>query len=205
MNDVVLKINSAIKESKSLIPLSEYPYWNYVTQIFNYTRSYDLALIFCNKLFNEIENRRDQFSENEYSNKLCLIYTYELLNLYKLDLWDDFVTNWDNIFQNVKYGHIYSLSKKSDKEILPYIISETEQSIVVHFLWGIHLKRKAVDRKILKRNCGMKIGNLLHAKQSELTDAEIMERFEWMLNYRTSGVYNFDPPASSQQKRRRGN
>ena len=115
MNDVVLKINSAIKESKSLIPLSEYPYWNYVTQIFNYTRSYDLALIFCNKLFNEIENRRDQFSENEYSNKLCLIYTYELLNLYKLDLWDDFVTNWDNIFQNVKYGHIYSLSKKSDK------------------------------------------------------------------------------------------
>ena len=38
---------------------------------------------------------------------------------------------------------------------------------------------------------------------SDLTTEEVKERFEWIINFRTTGEYDYDPPASRLQEKRK--
>ena len=189
--------------NKSLIDLMEYPLWNYVTQVFNYTRAYADALTFCSKMYDELQKSKSRFSDSEFNSKICSLYLFELLCLFKLDRWDDFMDNWNSIFRNVKVSNKYSKRVKDKPEIQDFILGEDQTAIFVHFLWGIHSKKKSVERKIQKRNAGKKIGNLLHEQQCELSSQEILERFDWIVKYRSTGEYDFSPPALRQKLKRK--
>lgn len=204
MNETeIAVVTSFLKEKNSLLGLMEYPLWNYVTQVFNYTRAYDDALTFCHRIFEELETHKDEFSEDKYNRKMSSLYLFELLCLFKLDRWDDFMENWKNIFSNVKIANTYSKSVKYKPEIQEFILGESRDFIFVHFLWGIRSKKESIERKIRKRNAGGKIGNLLHDQQSSLTSEEILERLNWIVKFRSTGEYDFDPPASRQRQKQR--
>ncbi len=70
----------------------------------------------------------------------------------------------------------------------------------LHFLYGLKNRREVIQRKIDRRERGKKLGNLYHARQSDLTEAELQERVDWLLKFFSSGIYDFDPPASRRNR-----
>ena len=65
-----------------------------------------------------------------------------------------------------------------DPRLTPFILGEQGGVMRVHFLY-LTLHRKAViERKLDRQRRGGKLGNLQHAPQDELSDAEIRKRFE---------------------------
>ncbi|MBU2530444.1 MAG: hypothetical protein KKD35_05335 [Elusimicrobia bacterium] len=204
MNEIIIKTTETfLKKKKSLLSALEYPTWNYITQTFDYIRAYEDALIFAANLLQELEKNRDKFSQKKYEENIFFIYFFVFTNLDKLDRWEDYLDSWERVLRNVKVGHKYPLDIKREVGITPYIIKESNDAIYVHFLWSLKPRKELIERKLEKKRKGKKIGNLLHAQQSELTTEEIKERFEWIVNFRSTGVYDYDPPASRQKERKR--
>ena len=204
MNDIILKTaESYIKGKKALLSALEYPTWNYITQTFDYTRSYEDGIIFSAKILQELENNKDKFSKKEYENKIWLIYFFVFKNLYKLDQWENYLESWEKVLKNVRVGFILPKDKLSEINIEEYILDIDETTIYVHFLWNLKDQKETVKRKLEKKQSGKKIGNLTHQQQSDLTKEEIRERFDWIINYRTTGEYNYEPPASKQYDKRK--
>jgi len=204
MNEIILKTaESYLKGKKDLLLALEYPTWNYITQTFDYTRSYEDGIIFAAKILQELENNKDKFSKKEYESKIWLIYFFVFKNLYKLDQWENYLESWEKVLKNVRVGFIYSKDKLSEEGIEEYILDINETTIHIHFLWNLIDQKEAVKRKLEKKRNGKKIGNLTHQQQSDLTGEEIKERFDWIINYRITGEYNYDPPASKQYEKRK--
>jgi hypothetical protein len=204
MNELVkTEIASILRGRKSLLSALDYPVWNYITQTFDYTRAYDQALLFSTNLLKELERQKEKIPPKEYNRHLCHIYGFLLKNLDKLDRWEDYLELWDKILLNIKAGTKYVKEKRHQEGIEAYIMQEEHEYIYVHFLWSQKHRKEVIERKIAKKKSGRRFSNVLHERQNDLTAEEVRERLEWIINFRTTGVYDFNPPASRQRAKRR--
>lgn len=202
MNDFIEKYCGTFFQNKtSLISVFNGDTWNYLMQTFDYTRSYEDGLVFLTKLLGEIEKEKDSLSKEHYEKCIELTY-YKLLDyLDKLDRWEEYLEAWERIFQNVKIGLTYSNTVLSRSGISPFILKVDKSYVHIHFLWMGHSRKERIERKLEKKRAGRYPGKL-HEQQSELTPKEIKERFDWMVKFRTAGIYDLDPSASRQRKKR---
>ncbi len=60
----------------------------------------------------------------------------------------------------------------------PSILADVPGGLTVHFLHGLRCRREVVRRKIDRRSRGARLGNLRHARQSDLTEEELRKRVE---------------------------
>jgi len=189
---------------KKILWLLSYPNWNKVLQVIDYTRSYEVGLQTGLNILKILENNIDQIPSKKYKDYIKTIYLFILQNLDKLDLWEEYLSAWEGILKNTNLSMTYSKESKKfhGKEFESFILSEDANYIYVNILWTLSHRKKIIERKLAKKKKGTKIGNLLHKKQEELSLKEIQERYNWIIKFVETGVYDFDPPASRQQKRR---
>jgi hypothetical protein len=204
MNELAKRTAESFLNGKApLLSALEYPTWNYIIQTFDYTRSYEQGLAFATKLFEELEKQEKQIPREKLEKHLQLIYHFVFKNLDKLDRWGDYLALWETVRENVKIYISYPKTSRNEEGIAAYITREGSKSIYVHFLWSMRHRKVVIERKVEKKKSGAKLDNLLHEQQGDLTPEEVRERFEWIKNFRMTGLYDFDPPASRQRARRR--
>ncbi len=135
------------------------------------------------------EKNKDNFDEKEYAEHIILIYSAIWHCLDCLDRWEEYIDSWEKIFGSLHYSYTFSYSpSKSTKDINTgyyediekYIITESAGTYCVHFLYYQSNRKKIIEQKLRKKRAGKKIGNLLHARQEDLSDEEINTRYERM-------------------------
>lgn len=168
-------LGAYFKDKTSLLTVLDGTIWNYTMQVLDYTRSYEYGLEILTKLLGEVEKEKDSLEIKIYERCLHLIYWKLLDFLDKLDRWEEYIEAWERIYKNVKInGKTF--------QVAPW-------------------RKRCIEGKLEKKRAGKYPGKL-HEQQSELTPEEVQERYEWMMKYRTTGIYDFNPPASRQRKKR---
>lgn len=54
----------------------------------------------------------------------------------------------------------------------------------VHFLWPTVHRKELIERKVERRRCGQKLGNVMHATQDDLSSDELRARLAWVARQR---------------------
>ena len=181
----------------------EYPIWNYITQTFDYTRSYEQALAFSTRLLAELEKNRAVIPPKKLGKYLFLVFHFVFRNLDKLDRWEDYLALWNKL-ENIRLTSAPTMDDDKADNFHSMILQEETFRAFELLLKYLDYRKAVIVRKLEKSRHGAKLGNLFHEKQADLTREEIRERFEWIINFRMTGVYHFDPPASRQRRMRRG-
>lgn len=193
-------VNSFLNGRRPLLHALDYPIWNYITQTFDYTRSYEQGLAFSTRLLAELEKNRKVVPPKKLAEYLFRVFYFVFRNLDKLDRWDDYLALWNKL-ESIRS---VSVSNMDGAQSFHSIIFRDNTFRAFELLLKYLDYRKAVIvRKLEKKQRGAKLGNLFHEKQTDLTSEEIRERFEWIINFRLTGVYDFNPPASKQRRTRR--
>jgi hypothetical protein len=99
-----------------------------------------------------------------------------------LDKWEEYLDAWEKIRADTDFSMTYSKGSRDrhGKIIEPFILSEDDKTLYVHFLYPGH-RKKIIQRKLARKKAGKKLGNQFHARQDELTDGEIKHRFDCMV------------------------
>jgi hypothetical protein len=92
---------------------------------------------------------RDQLDEKQYLLNTWSLYYLTLGMLDKLDRWEDYLRVFAGVLADTRVGRMPSLPE--------------------------HRKR-VVERKIKRKRSGMKLGNVMHARQEDLSPSEIQDR-----------------------------
>ena len=166
-----------------------HPIIDLIRETIDYTRSYEAGLDAWLNLLSFAEQNKHSFAEKEYSEHITIIYSAILDCLDCLDRWEDYIQFWEKIFKSTNYSYTFSHSppkRKKDintgyyEDIEKYIIAESHGSYCVHFLYYKSNRKKIIEKKLKKLRDGKKVGNLLHARQEDLSDEEINARYEHM-------------------------
>ena len=78
-------VNSFLKGRRPLLNALDYPIWNYITQTFDYTRSYEQGLAFSTRLLAELEKNRKEIPPKKLGEYLFRVFYFVFRNLDKLD------------------------------------------------------------------------------------------------------------------------
>jgi len=192
-------VNSFLKRRRPLLQALEYPIWNYIIQTFDYTRSYDQGLVFAMRLLAELEKNRKDIPRNKFGKYLYCVWHFIFSNLDKLDRWEDYLLLWKKL-ESIRIVRARGTDEiDTGKSVL--VRDETIKAFETLFLFLDH-RKAVIERKLEKQKNGARLGNLFHERQTDLTTEEIRERFEWIMNFRLTGVYDFNPPASRQRRMR---
>ena len=161
-----------------------YPTWNYIRQAIDSTRSYEQGLDAALMLLYLAEEYGGLFSPKHHARQMMDLYWFILHILDKLDRWEDYLRLWNHIRQHTTYALTYTRSSREvhGSRIAPFIMREGTQSLYVHFLYPTSHRRSLIERKVARQRKGSRIGNLVHAKQSELTQEEIHRRLKWIID-----------------------
>ena len=179
--------------------------WNQFLQFVDYTRSFDRGLEIGFLLLTAHEHFREELATERAERNAALIYSFILRMLDKLDLWEEFVTAYDYLLEHTRlsFGGYYAEDSRPHhlgNGANPYILGDVPGGFRVHFLYGLGHRRSVIQRKIERRKEGKKLGNLYHARQSDLTEQELQDRVRWLLEFYSSGSYDFDQPASESKQ-----
>lgn len=183
-------VNKTIETFKLLFT---YPYWNYVTQAITYTRYYEEGLMFVEKLFCLLNNYKHLLTENECEDiDISLIY-FKLVLLDKSDRWMAFVDYFNQVRDEKCYTHTYSLDigdSHGNPPFKGYLIKKDKHYHYVHFLYQFSDRLEVIQRKIKRIKEGKKTDHLKHHSQSELSEEEIIRRFEWIFRLADEAIKN---------------
>jgi len=166
-----------------------YPLVNLIRETIDYTRSYEAGLETWLNFLDFAEKNKQYLNKKERDEYFKTLYSCILHCLDCLDRWEEYLDVWEKIFSNTDlyYTLSYSPQKSNEQintgyydEIEKYIISEAKGKYCVHFLYYQSNRKKLIEKKLAKKRAGKKIGNLLHARQEDLTDEERKRRYERM-------------------------
>lgn len=160
-----------------------YPMWNIIVETINRTRSYEAGLETGLTLLRYAEEFKKCFSRETHRDHLQTLYLFVLHNLDKLDKWEEYLDVWEKIRANTDFSITYSKdSRDRHGEIIePFVLSEDDKILYVHFLYTVFHRKKIIERKLARKQAGKNSGNQFHARQDELTDREIKHRFDCMV------------------------
>lgn len=180
----LIKVNALFKglTVEKFRQILSYPMWNLIVETIDSTRSYEAGLETGVTLLKYAEEFKKLFSREEYREYLQTLYLFILHNLDKLDKWEEYLDVWERIRANTDFSITYSKDSRCrhGKTIEPYLLSEDDKTLYVHFLYPGH-RKKIIERKLARKQAGKRLGNQLHARQDELTDEEIKDRFGRMV------------------------
>ena len=182
--DVLPKVN--LHKFKSLF---KHPNWNYIHQFIVTTRNYENGLIAILYLIDKLEIYKTKLTPKEYDNFGKSLYLFFLHLLDKADRWEDYLQVWEQLRNTAKFYNRYIKSAKysHSSEINQFILDETDDSLHIHFLYGTNYRKKIIEKKVLKKSEGKKLGNMYHSTIEELKDSEIKERIAWI-----NKIFNVD-------------
>lgn len=165
--------------------LLSYPTWNYFLQFVRMTRAYDEALGAGIHLLNLNEQYKNRLTQKEYDDHTQILYHLCLDMLDKLDRWDDYLFAFDHIWKERRFifrCHKKSLNEEFGDLLAKGVVSETEHYIYVHEFYLHILRKEVIERKILRREQGRKLGNMYHHRREDLSPEEVAYRKSWLEN-----------------------
>ena len=130
-------------------------YWGNLWNIISYTKAYSFGIEIALTLLKAYEKYSEHYSENERRKILILIY-YQFLNMLdKADMWEDFLINWDLIFnksiENKLFNAKYIESSREfhySRGAKEYLISDVEGGFILSFLYGLSHRKKLLKENI---------------------------------------------------------
>jgi hypothetical protein len=162
--------------------------WNRIRQGIVATRAYEAGIDTAFVLLRFTEQHLDELTPKEQNNNRVLLYGLILDCLDKLDRWEDYLDAWQQLRKNTSLEtnayakevvHNGPLAERSR----PFILRETDNYVFFHFLRNHCRRKELIERKLDRKRAGKKIGNLLHASPTELSEADVAERMrklkEW--------------------------
>lgn len=190
MNNLLANINrineydkSVVDDFKSLF-LSHANFMTLREMIIS-TRNYEVCLLMCDTFDRILSANQGAFTEEEALNIEKNIIKLRLLCLDKTDRWNQYVEYFDEVFSNKKY--YYNAPNEDDADWYDkYFIEANGDTYKIHFLYGDD-RYDVIQRKIAKSMKSKNLGNLKHRPQSELTDEQIEQRYNQVIEW--AGVF----------------
>ncbi|MCX6600767.1 MAG: hypothetical protein NT025_04300 [bacterium] len=171
-------VKTTLAEYRKIV---NYPAWNFYSQAFIRTRSYEQGLEGAMRLIELTREFRDQLSNREYNSNMASLWFFVLNMLDRLDRWEEYLAMWDRLRADTAFtwsGSTATLRRICGSELDPWVICENDKQVQVHFLWGTLRRKGIIEKKLLKSREGGKIRNMVHRKREELSEEEIQERFD---------------------------
>lgn len=160
--------------------LFDWSCWVYVEQIILRTRSYDEGLEFTERMEAYLEAYQGHLTQREYMQIDQQLIRLKLTLLDKADRWHAYVDLWDKLYKEKQYLLTYDRSR-DDPDFNRFVVKEDRYYKYVHFLYVGSHRYDLIKKKIQKLSEGKKVGNLMHRTQAELTDEEIEERYNFIM------------------------
>jgi hypothetical protein len=151
--------------------------WFSVQELIMATRDYDNALITVEALMQYLENKRDTFKKEQYERYDKKLITFRLNLLEVTDRWEEYVDYYNQILNDRPNYYVEYCLERNDP-IFNKFIRWTDKWHHVHFLYLYHYRYDTICRKLAKVQQRKRLGNLYHAKQSDLTDEELHQRYD---------------------------
>ena len=142
--------------------------WNRSLSALYDTRSYEAGLEGVRTLIGLTERFKEKVEPRRYERNLIRIALLELTCLDRLDWLQEYLDTW-NAWRSRPLPLFYKLSRQRDPRIRPFILEESNQSLVVHFLYLTWARKELIEGKI-----GRSFRR--HARQEDLTDGEMRDR-----------------------------
>ena len=165
-----------------------YPTWNFVQQAVASTRSYYEGLQAGMALAGFVEEHRDELSHLAFENAFRRLSLFILQMLDKSDQWEAYLETWESLRSSTEVALTYSPGALAyhGERIRPFVLGRSDGALLVHYLWPSLHRKELIERKLRRQQAGQRIGNMLHAKKSELSDAEISDRLAWVARWAAS-------------------
>jgi hypothetical protein len=146
--------------------LFSHPAWNRALSILYAARSYEAALKGARTLVTLTEHFKAELDPHQYERNLIRIALLELTCLDRLDRLAEYLEAWEG-WRIRRLALFYKLSRRGDPRIMPFVLEETDASLVVHFLYLTWGRKRNVEGKI-------GLGNFKrHARQEDLTEEDL--------------------------------
>jgi len=159
----------------------DYPGWNFYSQAFIRTRSYEQGLNGASRLIELTYEFKDMLSQREYNVNMVTLLSFSLDMLDRLDRWEEYLTTWDHIRKGTSFtwtASLETLRRMYGSKLDPWIIREDGTRVEVHFLFGSLRRKELIEKKLKKLREGGKLGNMVHRKREELSDEDVQQRFD---------------------------
>ncbi len=163
--------------------IMSYPVWNYIRQAVVSTRAYEEGLNVGLLLLYLTEEYHLQLNVKEYKKNSILLYCFILDMLDREDRWEEYLNAWEQIRENTNFAITYTMDARfhHGERMTPFILRMGPDFLYIHFLYTLLYRKEVITRKLNKKNSGGKTSNLLHARQEELSEAEIKRRLDWII------------------------
>ena len=161
--------------------------WGIAVELIVRTRSYKLGLHVGIALFQAVVERdHARLATGERERRLRRLYGLVLMMLDYLDRWEDFAELFDRLLRETRIatGGDYaehSLARHLANGAGPFLLGDAPGGFRLHFLYGLHHRRKVIERKIARKRAGRKTEHLRHATQEKLSDTELRRRVRWLM------------------------
>lgn len=166
--------------------LLRHPLWGLIAETLICTRSYEDGLRVADKLLELSERYRTRMAQEQYLTNVKSLLRFSLNMLDRLDRWDEYLKLWTELrgrtdLVDVIRNASTTLRRHYGSELDQWIIREDSSALHLQFLWATGSRRNLIEKKLHKQKTGGKLGNMRHARPSELTTEEIRQRYEFML------------------------
>ena len=157
-----------------------YPWWTLIRQAIVDTRSHDQGLAAGVQLFWHSERFRHLLPPHEIEQHVISLGFFVLDMLDRLDDWEGFLATWDLLRTQTVCAVIYEPAALAvhGQKLEPFILAGGVGTLRVHFLYLTLWRKAVIERKLARKRLGGKLGNMWHATQAELSDAEIRRRLQ---------------------------
>jgi len=159
------------------------PMWGLFFEVVHATRAYEKGLELARRLLSFQEHNLDKLSQGERDHNLKRLYRFILRMQDRLDRWEEYIVTWETIRANTSLTDTYSkgIREFAGSTLESFVLSEDGGRLHVHFLWSNLERKQTIERKLERKRSGRKTGNLFHRQGSELTEAEIQRRLDFVV------------------------
>jgi hypothetical protein len=165
-------------ERKFKVVLSD-PVWLSVQWLVMATRDYERALNTVGMLLHYLEIKKAAFKREVYEQYEMKLLDFLLKLLDKTDRWEEYVDIYNHILKERPfYCLTYSNERDNDPTFERFIRWTGRKFHHVHFLYVHHYRYEVICRKLDKARSGKRTGNLYHAKQGDLSNEELQQRYD---------------------------
>ncbi len=154
--------------------------WAGLVQAVLATRSYEAGLDATLLLLRVTDLHHEHLSQRECAAHRKQLYWFILELLDRLDRWDTYLALWEYLRTHTPYALALQprAGQPHDARLAPFILREDAHGLTVHFLWLIQYRKEIIERKRRRQRRGGTLGNVWHATQDELSDQDIRERLD---------------------------
>lgn len=165
-------------ERKFKVLLSD-PVWPAVQWLVMATRDYERTLNTVGMLLHYLEIKKAAFKKEVYEQCEMKLLDFLLKLLDKTDRWEEYVDIYNRILKERPfYCLTYDNERGNEPEFEQFIRWTGRRFHHVHFLYVHYHRYKVICRKLDKARSGRSTGNLYHAKQEDLSDEELQQRYD---------------------------